>query len=101
VPTPRRLVIEEIGRDSVARLRPEQLERPVPRVDYESLMYAPGDGSVTRSSLLADHYFESDAPLTELALLEEAMLACERHDSLTGNADFLDALLIYLLKPDD
>ena len=30
VPTPRRLVIEEIGRDSMARLRPEQLARPVP-----------------------------------------------------------------------
>jgi len=99
MPTPRRLVIEEIGGDSIARLRPEQVARPVPGVDYESLMYAPGDGSVTRSSLLADHYFESDAPLTELALADGAMLACERHDSLTGNGDFLDALLIYLLAP--
>jgi pimeloyl-ACP methyl ester carboxylesterase len=101
VPTPRRLIIERIGRDMVARLRPEQLERPVPRKDYESLMYAPGDGSVTRSSLLADHYFESDVPMTELALADGAMLACERHDSLTGNRDFLEAMLTYLLKPDD
>ncbi len=101
MPTPRRLVIEEIGRDSVARLRPEQLERPVPRVDYESLMYAPGDGSVTRSSLLADHYFESDVQMTELALAEGAMLACEKHDSLTGNGEFLEAMLTYLLQPDD
>ena len=101
VPTPRRLVIEEIGRDTMARLRPEQIARPVPGVDYESLMYAPGDGSVTSSSLLADHYFESDAPMTEVALAEGAMLACEKHDSLTGNTEFLDALLTYLLKPDD
>ena len=100
VPTPRRLVIEEIGRDSLARLRPEQLERPVPGVDYESLMYAPGDGSVTSSSLLADHYLGPDIPKSELSIAEGAMLACERHDSLTGNADFLDALLIYLLKPE-
>lgn len=101
VPTPRRLVIEEIGRDTLARLRPEQIARPVPGVDYESLMYAPGDGSVTRSSLLADHYFESDVPMTELALAEGAMLACENHDSLTGNAEFLDAMLTYLLQPDN
>ena len=101
VPTPRRLVIEQIGRESMARLRPEQVARPTLGVDYESLMFAPGDGSVTSASLLADHYFESDVPMTEVALAEGQMLACERHDSLTGNAEFLDALLTYLLAPGD
>ncbi|HSC28938.1 MAG TPA: hypothetical protein VLD67_16805, partial [Vicinamibacterales bacterium] len=43
VPTPRRLVFENIGGQSVARLRPEQIQQPVPGVDYETLMFAPGD----------------------------------------------------------
>ena len=53
VPTPRRLVFENIEGESIARLRPEQILVPKPGVDYESLMFAPGDGSVTLSSLLS------------------------------------------------
>jgi hypothetical protein len=32
--------------------------------------------------------------------VERALLLCETHDSLTGNREFLDSLLTYLLAPD-
>jgi pimeloyl-ACP methyl ester carboxylesterase len=101
VPTPRRLVIEDIGGDAMARLRPEQIARPVPGVDYESLMYAPGDGSVTRSSLLSQHMSgevprdEQESPETERSLL-----ACAQHDALTSDDELLDRLVEHLLVPD-
>ncbi len=102
VPTPRRLVIEEIDGEADARLRPEQILRPIPGVDYESLMYEPGDGSVTRASLLGLQATDAENPSPEMASNEvkHALLRCEGHGELTGNRDFLDNLLIYLLAPD-
>jgi hypothetical protein len=102
IPSPRRLVIEEVDGDSRARLRPEQILRPEPGVDYETLMYEPGDGSVTRSSLLGSQAQDPEIPRHEFAPpdAERVLLLCERHDSLTGNREFLDSLLTYLLAPD-
>jgi hypothetical protein len=102
VPSPRRLVIEKVDGDSRARLRPEQILRPEPGVDYEALMYEPGDGSVTLSSLLGSQAENPEIPPHEFAPpeVERALLLCERHDSLAGNREFLDSLLTYLLAPD-
>jgi pimeloyl-ACP methyl ester carboxylesterase len=102
VPTPRRLVIEEIEGRSSARLRPEQILRPVPGVDYEALMYEPGDGSVASSSLLARQALDPEIPHQQYASLEveRTLLACEQHGDLTGNRAFLNGLLTYLLAPE-
>lgn len=99
LPTPRRLVIEEIGGESIARLRPEQIQRPVPGVDYERLMYEPGDGSVTRSSLLARQEMDPMIPSHEYsrAGLGHAFFVCEEHDALTGNVSLIDNMLHFLL----
>ncbi len=100
LPTPRRLVIEETGGESIARLRPEQIARPVPGIDYELLMYEPGDGSVTRSSLLARQEMNHTIPRFEYsrAGLGRAFFVCEQHDSLTGNVSLIDNLLHFLLS---
>jgi pimeloyl-ACP methyl ester carboxylesterase len=99
LPTPRRLVIEEAGGESVARLRPEQIALPVPGIDYELLMYEPGDGSVTRSSLLARQEMDAEIPRHEYsrAGLGHAFFVCEQHDSLTGNVQLINNLLLFLL----
>lgn len=105
VPTPRRLVFENIGSEAVVRLRPEQLLNPRPGVDYESLMFAPGDGSVTLDSLLASRELphgnapsqqDGQQPLES----EREQIVCARHDALTGDAVLLDAMIGYLLAPD-
>jgi pimeloyl-ACP methyl ester carboxylesterase len=102
VPTPRRLVFENIEGESIARLRPEQILVPKPGVDYESLMFAPGDGSVTLSSLLSRQDLNSEVPRQEQASLEteRELIVCARHDALTSNDVLLDALIEYLLAPD-
>lgn len=91
VPTPRRLVFENIGGESVARLRPEQIVNPAPGVDYESLMFAPGDGSVTKSSLLSRQ---------EGIETHRELFVCAGHDELTSNEELLDSLIEHLLAPE-
>ncbi len=102
VPTPARLVFEDVDEDAVARLIPEQILRHVPGVDYDKLMYEPGDGSVTKSSLLGSQEADPSNPRHELATADpdRAFFYCEDHTALTGNRDFLDDLLHYLLRPD-
>jgi pimeloyl-ACP methyl ester carboxylesterase len=102
VPTPRRLVIEEVDGDSVARLRPEQILKPEPRIDYEALMFEPGDGTVTKSSLLGRQQLHPSVPRHEYSNVEisRAFFICERHDALTGNITLLDNMLNFLLSAD-
>jgi hypothetical protein len=102
VPTPRRLVFENIEGESVVRLRPEQILVPKPGVDYESLMFAPGDGSVTLSSLFSREDMGSAVPRWEQATPEAGreLIVCARHDALTSDEDLLRALIQYLLAPD-
>jgi hypothetical protein len=102
VPTPRRLVFENVGGDALARLRPEQILEPSPGVDYEALMFAPGDGSVTLSSLLSRQDMSSEVPSSEQESLEpgRAVIVCERHDALTSDDALIDALIEHLLAPE-
>src|SRR5207247_6100551 len=54
--TPARVVVEAWGgvdRQAKVRLYPKEITHPVPGVDYLRLMLEPGDGSVTKASLLA------------------------------------------------
>ncbi|HTL50300.1 MAG TPA: hypothetical protein VL219_06515 [Steroidobacteraceae bacterium] len=101
VPTPRRLVFENIEGESIARLRPEQILKPIPGVDYESLMFEAGDGSVTRSSLLSRQNLSKEVPSFEQEGLEtdRSHLVCAKHDALTSNDELLDAVIEYLLAP--
>ena len=102
VPTPRRLVFENIGGQSVARLRPEQIQQPAPGVDYETLMFAPGDGSVTKSSLLAREALSPTVAHRVQQSLEthRELFVCAEHDELTSNDELLDTLIEYLLAPE-
>jgi len=103
IPTPARLVLEEEDGEAVARLRPEQIRNPVPGIDYDKLMYEPGDDSVTKSSLLGRRETDPTAPRHENANVElnRADFVCEIHEGLTGNTDFLDRLLHHLLGADE
>ncbi len=102
VPTPARLVVEEVNGDSVARLLPEQIMKPARGVDYDALMFEPGDGSVTKSSLLGRQELDPSIPRHEYAHVEfnRAFFVCEDHTALTGNVNFLDNLMNYLLSAD-
>jgi pimeloyl-ACP methyl ester carboxylesterase len=97
--TPARLVLEDVDGTPVARLYPDQIRAVVPGVSYRDLMLEPGDGSVTKPSLLARETLDPSAPQNEDSVIPIAygFFLCERHDSLTGNINFQDNLLNVLL----
>lgn len=100
--TPARLLVEDVGEDSVLRLWPRDVSRPVAGVDYESLMLEPGDGTVTKASLLARESLDPTVKRHKYSHfpLRYAFFLCERHDRLTGNPSFQDNLLHALLSVD-
>ena len=97
--TPARLALEEVGGMPVARLRPDQIDAPAAGVPYSELMLDPGDGSVTKPSLLARETLDPSAPQNEDAVIPIAywFFLCEHHTRLTGNVNFQDNLLNVLL----
>lgn len=64
-------------------------------------LFEPGDGRVTKPSLLARETLDPSAPQHEEAFLPLAyyFFLCERHDRLTSNPNFQDNLLHILLTP--
>jgi pimeloyl-ACP methyl ester carboxylesterase len=97
--TPARLALEDAGGAPVARLYPEQMRGAVPGVPYGELMLEPGDGSVTKPSLLARETLDPSAPQNEDSVIPIAywFFLCEHHTRLTGNINFQDNLLNVLL----
>jgi len=71
----------------------------MPGVRYDELMLEPGDGKVTKPSLLARETLDPSAPQNEDSFIPIAywFFLCERHDRLTGNINFQDNLLNVLL----
>ncbi len=100
--TPARIVIEEVEGESRVRLWPNEIQHPVSGVDYDSLMLEPGDGVVTKASLLARQSLDLATPRHKYSYfpLYYSFFLCERHDQLTGNISFQDNLLHALLNRD-
>ncbi len=100
--TPARLLVEEVDGDSVLRLWPDQIARPRPGVDYAARMLEPGDGTVTKASLLARESLDPAMPRHPYSHfpLDYPVFLCERHDRLAGNPSFQDNLLHALLSVD-
>jgi pimeloyl-ACP methyl ester carboxylesterase len=97
--TPARLALEDVGGTPVARLYPDQIRSRAPGVPYAELMLEPGDGSVTKPSLLARETLDPSAPQNEDSVIPIAywFFLCEHHTRLTGNINFQDNLLNVLL----
>ncbi len=101
--TPARLLVEEVQGESVLRLFPEDIANPVPGVHYDTLMLEPGDGSVTKASLLGRDVLDPTVPRHKWSFfpLDYSFFLCEPHDTLTSNLSFQDNLLHALLSTDE
>ena len=97
-----RLVAEKIDGHYVTRERVRDIANPLPDVDYEALMFEPGDTVVTRASLLGRRTLNVAAPRSEVESMQVAhsVFFCEHHQQLTGNPSFQDNLLNSLLSVD-
>ncbi len=100
--TPARIVVEEVDGESVIRMRPEEITQPVEGVDYDRLLLEPGDGSVTKASLLGRNALDPSVKRHKYSFfpLDHTIFLCEKHNSLTGNVNFQDNLLNELLSRD-
>jgi pimeloyl-ACP methyl ester carboxylesterase len=100
--TPARLVVEEVEGDSVLRLWPDEIAHPLPNLDYADLMLEPGDGLVTKASLLGRPVLDPSVPRHKYSFfpLDYPFFLCEQHDTLASNVSFLDNLLHALLNRD-
>ena len=61
-PTPSRFLVEEIDGESHLRLWPREVANSVSGRDYQRWMLAPGDGVVTKASLLARNVLNPAVP---------------------------------------
>jgi pimeloyl-ACP methyl ester carboxylesterase len=100
--TPARILVEEVGGASRIRLWPHELAQPRRGIDYDRLMLEPGDGSVTKASLLARDSLNPAIPRPGYSYFAVSgeMFVCEQHDRLSTNISFQDNLLQYLLTTD-
>jgi pimeloyl-ACP methyl ester carboxylesterase len=103
--TPARVVLERDPGTSpdgrgVVRLFPDTIQAPAPGVDYSRLMLEPGDGEVTKPSLLARQSLDPTVSRSEDVFfpLAYAFFLCVDHEHLTGNINFQDNLLNVLLE---
>lgn len=100
--TPARLLVEEVAGRSMVRLYPDEIENPMAGVDYERIMLEPGDGTVTKASLLARPDLDPTIARHRYSYfpLKYSMFLCEKHGQLTGNINFQDNLMHVLLSAD-
>jgi len=101
-PTPAKLLVEEIHGESQLRLWPQHVQKPDRGIDYSKLMLEPGDGTVTKASLLGrDTMNPAAARHRHINFrFDSDFFLCERHDSLTGNVTFQNNLLDALMRID-
>ena len=97
--TPARVVVDNDGTGPRTSFLPHEVRGSVSRDALEKAMLEPGDGRVTRPSLLARETADPTAPQNEESFLPIAyyFFLCEAHDQLTGNVNFQDNLLSVLL----
>lgn len=100
VASPARILIEDIGDDSLVRLWPGEIKHPRSDIDYQALMLEPGDGAVTKASLLARTELDPSIPRHRYSdfPLDYAVMFCGDHTDLPGNITFQDNLLHILLS---
>lgn len=100
--TPSHLVLEKVDSNHFIRVKPDQIKHPKKGVDYDRLMLEPGDGTVSKASLLARQSSDPTVARHRYSFfpLGYAFFLCEDHQALTGNISFQDNLLNALLSAD-
>ena len=95
--TPARCLLEQVDGESRVHLHPRQILDPIEGIDYERLMLEPGDGKVTKSSLLARDSLDPTEGESGDFRIDYEFFVCEKHSRLAENVTFRDNLLNILL----
>lgn len=102
VDTPARMVVEDVDGARQVRLYPKEIRNPRSGVNYERIMLEPGDGVVTKASLMARQTFDPTVTRHQYSFfpMDYPIFLCETHSHLTGNIHFQNNLLHALLSVD-
>lgn len=95
--TPSRCLLETVGGRTMVRLTPGEIRHPLPGVNYSKLMLEPGDGRVTKASLLARESLDPASTQPGFFPLAYVILICRGHSELPSDVTFRDNLLNILL----
>ncbi|NIR32157.1 MAG: hypothetical protein GWN84_23230 [Gammaproteobacteria bacterium] len=95
--TPAICLLEEVDGQREIRLHPQDVVNRVPGVDYEQLMLEPGDGRVTRASLLARDTLDPAARLGGFFPIHYVAFGCQDHSALPNDFGIRHNLLNFLL----
>ncbi len=100
--TPARVVQEEVEGETFIRFRPDDVVARKLGVNYVQRMQEPGDGTVTKASLLARQILDPTVKRHRYSFfpLDYSIFLCEEHQRLTENLSFEDNLLDALLSVD-
>ena len=96
-PTPRAFLMETENGRLVVRFEPAAVRRPPPGIDVWALYFEPGDGTVTKSSLLAAIPAGTGGASRTALPNARAIFICEVHRKLVRSPTFQDNLLHALL----
>lgn len=96
--TPARCLIENVNDMAMVRLNPSEITNPIPGINYEQLMLEPGDGSVTKPSLLGKNSLDpSNIDSATFLPMAYSVFLCKEHTEVPGDVTFQDNLLNVLL----
>lgn len=97
--TPAYLLAERVSGELRLHDYPDKIVNPRDDIDYHRVMLQPGDGRVTKPSLLARQTLDPTHSRHHEYFfpLHHAIMFCETHGNLTGNIHFQDNLLDILL----
>ena len=101
--TPARVLQEDVEDETFIRFSPENVVARKLGVNYVQRMLEPGDGTVTKASLLARQILDPTVKRHRYSFfpLDYSIFLCEEHQRLTENQSFQDNLLDALLSVDN
>jgi pimeloyl-ACP methyl ester carboxylesterase len=96
--TPSRVLVESENGRMVPRFEPQAIKHPLPNHPYDELTREPGDGLVTKASLLGRQSLDPTVQNRGGFPIAFSFFLCAEHSDIPGNINFQDNLLNAILS---
>jgi hypothetical protein len=93
-----RVLVEADNGRMVPRFEPKEIKHPEPGRPYDALTREPGDGVVTKASLLGRQSLDPTVQNRGGFPISFSFFLCSEHSDLPGNINFQDNLLNAILS---
>jgi pimeloyl-ACP methyl ester carboxylesterase len=93
-----RVLVESDNGRMVPRFEPQKIKHPLPDRPYDELIREPGDGQVTKASLLGRQSLDPIVQSPGGFPIAFSFFLCSEHSDIPGNINFQDNLLNAILS---